>query len=434
MSKAAPLRQNETQQQLLESDTKPEPALPIAVLHLDSAYTVASVRERQHESFFEARHRGKTFDFVYGVHPLSGLIDGRRPLHLRWARFANRQLILDGFVEGEPQPRWRVPFQILCAQIRVFRAALRLARRPAVKVIFAANEFYLGLFGLLLARRARKPLVVAAYANQDELYASTGALTNPRLLPFRWLEKMVQKIVLRRADLIEAPTANMRDYLIANGARPERIAMLPVVKYLPAIHFSPPAKRSSPDDFLKSRGLSPFKPLLLTVSRLHPIKHVGDAIRAMAKAIEREPSLVGLIAGEGPAQGECEQLITTLGLTERIHLLGNLDQQTLSELYPHAITLSPLTGLALIEAGLGASAIVAYDCDWQAEFVTSGFNGFLVPFRAIDTMAKRAVELARSPELRQRMGSKAREKALEFADPERMAAREYAAFAPLLSR
>lgn len=403
-----------------------------AVLHLDSAYTVASVRERQHHSFFEARHRGRTFDFIYGVHPLSGLLDGRRPLRLRWVRFTKRQLIIDGFVEGEPQPRWRVPFQVLFAQVRIFRAALRLARRPNVKVIFSANEFYLGLFGLLLAWRTKKPLVVAAYANQDELYAATKSLANPRLLPARWLEKLVQRIVLRRADLIEAITQNMREYVIANGARPERIALLPTVKYVPSVHFSPPGDRASPDAFLRARGVEISDPVLLTVSRLHPFKHVDDAIRVMALAIEREPTLVGLIAGEGPMRDECEHLIRELGMQGRIHLLGDIDQQALSQLYPRAITVSPLTGLALTEAGLGGSAIVVYDRDWQPEFIDSGANGFVVPYRAIQAMADRTVEMARDPALRARLGSKVRQTALDFADPERMAARELAAFAPLL--
>ena len=403
-----------------------------AVLHLDSAYSVASVRERQHHSFFEARHRGRTFDKVYGVHPLSGLLNGRRPLRLRWVRFTPRQLILDGHVEGGTQPRWRAPFHFLQSQIRVFLAALRLARRPTVKVIFASNEFYLGLFGLLLAWRTKKPLVVAAYANQDELYAGTKALSHPRLLPARWLEKLVQRLVLRKAHMVEAPTVNMRDYVIANGARPERTVMLPVVKYLPSIHFSLPNDRQPPDAFLRSRRLSISDPVLLTVSRLHPLKHIDDAIRAMALVIEREPTLVGLVAGEGPARGDCERLVAELGMEDRIHLLGNIDQQALSQLYVRAVMLSPLTGMALIEAGLGASAIVAYAWDWQAEFLESGVNGYLVPYRAIEAMAERAVELVRDQDLRARFGRKLREKALEFADPEQMAARELAAFTPLL--
>ncbi|HEY0148216.1 MAG TPA: glycosyltransferase family 4 protein [Allosphingosinicella sp.] len=405
-----------------------------AVLHLDSAYTVANVRARQHFSFFDARHRGQTFDKIYGVHPLTGLIDGRRPVRLQWVRYSPRQLILDGYVEGEPQPRWKAPFQFLAAQARLFRASLRLARRPEVKLIFAANEFYLGLFGLLLAWLTKKPLVVAAYANQDELYAGAGTLANPRLLPARWLEKLVQRLVLRRAAMIESPTLNMRDYVIRNGARPERVEMLPVVKYLPKVHFKPPAERPSPDGFLRSRGLSISDPVLLTVSRLHLLKHVDDAIHAMAIALRSDPKLVALIAGEGPHRAECEQLIRESGVGDRIYLLGDVDQQVLSRLYPRAVVLSPLTGMALIEAGLGESAIVAYDRDWQAEFLESDVTGYLVPYRAVDAMAERVIELTRDPALRARFGKAVREMALVFADPDRMAAREYAAFAPFLDR
>jgi glycosyltransferase involved in cell wall biosynthesis len=118
----------------------------------------------------------------------------------------------------------------------------------------------------------------------------------------------------------------------------------------------------------------------------------------------------------------------------RVHLAGHLGQEEVSRLLPHCITLSPLTGLALIECGLAGSPIVAYDRDWQAEFVDDGVNGFIVAFRDVDSLAECALRLIGDPQLAGIFSTRIREKALEFADPVRLARLEAETFDRLLGR
>jgi glycosyltransferase involved in cell wall biosynthesis len=132
-------------------------------------------------------------------------------------------------------------------------------------------------------------------------------------------------------------------------------------------------------------------------------------------------------------QEELEALAQSLGAGGRIHFLGHLDQDELSRLTPRAITLSPLTGMALVECGLGGSPLVAFDRDWQAEFVADGINGFVVPFLDNKAMADRALRLIDDPELRARMAQASRERALDFADRNRIEALEHEAYDRLLA-
>lgn len=133
-------------------------------------------------------------------------------------------------------------------------------------------------------------------------------------------------------------------------------------------------------------------------------------------------------------QAELEALAVSLGAGERIHFLGHIDQVQLSRLIPHCITVSPLTGMALIECGLGGSPIVAFDRDWQAEFVEDGVNGFIVPFLDHQALADRVLTLFSDRDRRDRMAKASRERALDFADSERIHALEHAAYDRLLAR
>jgi glycosyltransferase involved in cell wall biosynthesis len=131
-------------------------------------------------------------------------------------------------------------------------------------------------------------------------------------------------------------------------------------------------------------------------------------------------------------QEELEALIASLGMEGKIRLLGFVDQQDLSHIIPRSITLSPLTGMALIECGLGASPIVAYDRDWQGDFVCDGERGFVVPFGDIDGMAERTLRLLEDPVLAARFGQAIRAHARELADRERIREGEWEAFDRLL--
>ncbi|MGQ0559099.1 MAG: glycosyltransferase family 4 protein [Sphingosinicella sp.] len=404
------------------------------LIYLDNAYSVASVRARKHESFFHSRHRNGYFDRVWGVHPLTDLTEHRRAGRIRLVRFSPRQTILDGFIPGLPIPRWLTPLNVIWAQLRMLRAAVCLARRPRVVAIVATDTLYMGLFGYLVKRLSKKPLYAASYGNFDELYESTGALGYPRLLRSRRIELMIQRFVLKHADMIEAPSENARQYLIRHGAPPERIELLPVVKFVPQRHFVAPEERGDPSAFLRLRGIPTGRPYLLTVSRLLGLKHTDHAVKAMRIALEGAPKAIGLIAGEGPQRPQLEAMIAEFGLEGRLFLLGNVDHETLSTIIPGAVTLSPLTGMALIETSLGGSPPVAYDRDWQGELVRSGVNGFIVPYLDWQAMGEKALELLRDPELRQRLGRQMRRDALEYADRDRYYARERAAFDRLIGK
>lgn len=402
------------------------------LLFIDMAYTLETVLRKRHEQFFEMRHCGGFFDRVWGVHPLAD-IAGKASHKIEVIAFSPRQTIVEGVAETLSLPKLLLPLNFLLSQWQLLRLLTRLVREHDIKMIAATDAYYGGLLGLLVKRATGRPLAVSVFSNQDDLYAATGALFMPRLLPFRFLERWVARLVLSRADLVIAGNRNNMKFAVANGAQRDT-AIIPVAKNIEPVHLLPPEQRQDSSGFLARLGLPAGTPLMLYVGRLLALKHPDEAVRAVAATIERCPEAIGLVAGDGPMREELTSLIESLGMTGRIRFLGHIDQLTLSLLTPLCITISPLTGMALIECGLGGSPIVAFDRDWQAEFVEDGVNGFIVPFLDHAAMAARAVELIRDPQLHRRMSQASRERALEFADLDRIHAHERDVYGRLLTR
>ena len=400
------------------------------LLYIDMAYTFEMVRRKGHEEFFRMRHSGGYFARVWGVHPLAD-VAGKASRKIEIHPFDEGQTIIEGVAESLPLPRLLLPVNFVISQFRLTRLLKKLVLTEKISLIYATDAFYSGLFGWFLKLRTRRPLIVAVFANQDDLYAATGALAMPRLLPFRFLEKLVCRLVLRKADLVVAGNRNNLNFALANGARDT--AIIPVGKNIEQVHLVPPEERGYPD-VLRRLDVKPGTPLMLFVGRLVALKHPDEAVRAMALVIRRYPKAIGFLAGDGPMRNEIEALVESLGMTGKIHLLGLLDQRALSELATQCITVSPLTGMALAECALAGSPIVAFDRDWQAEFVEDGVNGFVVPFLDHQAMADRTMNLIADPQLRARMGKEARHRGLEFADKERIQALEWAAYDRVLEK
>lgn len=399
------------------------------LLYIDMAYTLDLVRQKRHEQFFEMRHSGDYFARVWGVHPLAD-IAGKQSRSIEVQPFSDRQVIIEGVAESLKLPKWLMPLNFLISQARLVRLLRRVILDERISLISCTDPYYSGFVGWLLKWLTGRPLLIAVYGNSDEIYEATGALQMPRLLPFRFLEQRVARFVLSRASLVVAGNRNNLGFAVANGAS-GRTAIIPVSKNIESVHFTPPSERP-PSALLSRLGIKPGTPLLLFVGRLLALKHPDEAVRAMALVIEHCQGAVGLLAGSGPMQPELEALIEELGMTGKIHLPGHLDQSELSEVIPHCVTLSPLTGMALIESGLGGSPIVAFDRDWQSEFVADGVSGFVVPFLDHRAMADRAIQLIKDPELRTRMSIASRDRALDQCDIERIQALEHRIYDELI--
>lgn len=167
-------------------------------------------------------------------------------------------------------------------------------------------------------------------------------------------------------------------------------------------HFrpGPPGRRSA-------------KPTFLYVGRLKRYKGISFALQALASARRRRPDLRLEIAGTGDYRADLERLAARLDLGNAVVFHGFVSEERKIDLMRSAwanVFPSPKEGwgITVVEAAACATPSVASDSPGLRDSVRHGETGFLVSHGNVEALAARLVELADSPPLVERLGSRAR--------------------------
>lgn len=410
--------------------TKNERNRSHSLLYIDTAYTLNEIRTKKHESFFLARNASGLFAKVWSVHPIADAV-GAQKGKIDLYRLRRDHVVIEGKAELCRLPRSLRAINFLISQALLWRLLVRLVRRQNIALVVGVDPYLNGLLALAVGRCAGRPVAIRISGNSDEIYDAAKSLAMPHLLPSYRLQVAIQRFVFKRADFVSAINRNNLDFGIANGAR--RTAVIPISANVAAVHRAAPKARRGGRQLLERLGVPSGVPILLYVGRLIDLKHPDDALRAIAENIQRHPGTVGVFAGVGPLENKLRALAERLEVGPSIHFVGQLTQEQLSKIIPHCIMLSPSAGqLALIECALGGAPIVAYDRDFQPEFIEDGVDGFIVPFRDHNAMAERASRIIGEPELARSLSTAARKKALYHVNPERVRRAEWEAYERLL--
>jgi glycosyltransferase involved in cell wall biosynthesis len=280
----------------------------------------------------------------------------------------------------------------------------------------------------------RVPLAIRVGFRYDEIFRTTGKPVNSRLFFFRWVEKIIERFVFPRCDLIAGANEDNMRYALENGGRSEVSTIFRYGNLIHLNHWQNPNERESSEKILAKYKLQDEK-FLITVARLEPMKYVEDAIRVVAELVRRGHCVKGLIVGDGSLRKEFESLATTLGVRDAVIFAGNHNQEGLASVLPKAaVSVSPHMGRALTEAALAGVPIVAYDYDWQREVVVDGQTGYLVPHKDWMGLSDKTEYLLNHPASGKIMGENAREKILEMMNPERLERHEQNEYSKLLKR
>lgn len=159
---------------------------------------------------------------------------------------------------------------------------------------------------------------------------------------------------------------------------------------------------------------------LLTVARLVEKKGVAYAIKAVANVLERYPHIAYKIAGDGASKSELENLVDTLGIGDKVELLGWKRQEEIVELIKEAdILLAPSVTsedgdqegipVVLMEALAQGLPVLSTYHSGIPELVQDGESGFLVPERDVDALAEKLEYLVEHPEIWPDMGRAGRD-------------------------
>jgi len=405
------------------------------ILILDMSYDLKMYKDRQLVQALESRKLGGYFNQVISVHPLAGLFASGA------SRFGDPIITqVDDhhiFIEGKIGIScvWSMipPLNFLFAQVLFLRLLVRLCRKYKIDVVRIGDPHYLGIMGLILSWFLRIPLVIRVSGNYDWLRKNTGKLACPKLFKYLFIEKFIERFVLKRCDLVAAPNKNNLDYAILNGVQPERGIIFRYGNLIHPLHFSDPSTRKIKGrQFLDQLGV--VGPFLTTVSRLEVIKQSDHNLFVLKRLRERGHLVNFLFIGDGSMRAHLKKLSEQLGLSNYVFFAGNRSQEWIAEILPLAqLVLSPHMGRALTEACLAGAPIVAFDVDWQGEIIKSAETGELVPTGDWEEMANKAAYLLDNPELSYQFGCNARNSSLKMMDPRALDDVEIAAYETLFN-
>jgi glycosyltransferase involved in cell wall biosynthesis len=404
------------------------------LLFIDSAYTLKMVYDRALQQEFLSRNCGGYFEHVWGVHPFADIPEKRQPplrgFEVEVTEFSEDQTIIEGLSAYYRVLRRVFPLNFVLSQLRFLAHIAALVRRENISIVLSSDPYFSGLLALGVKLLTRRPVVIWVIANYDDIYSATGKPALPRMLRWRWLEKRIERFVLRTADLVAGGNQDNLDFALRNGARPEHSTVFAVGKLIHKQHVLEPGSRPAPAGF-DPAGVIPF----VFVGRLVEVKHVDDLLRAFDLIRRRVPNAKLLIAGDGPLRPNLEAMAKEMDLSDHVRFLGNLDQESLANLLASCFAaLSPLTGRSLIEVTLAGLPVVAYDRDWQRAYLEPANAGIVVPFRDWSAMADAAVRLVERPDEAKAMSHAARQLGLKTCDLRALFAHEQRHYDALLSR
>lgn len=320
-------------------------------------------------------------------------------------------------------PRW-VPFreaiQLLVASLFAPVLALTL---PRYDVIVGENQPGVWIAHVVSALRRRPYL---AYLNQPcrliyprDVDVETGWKTKR---DYALLDGMIQKIkwFVRWADMASVRKAHglLVDGMFI-GSKIAGVYQRDVTDVPGGCHPAAPSYVRGDVDSgeLIVNGQAIAKPYVLLTNRHYPQKRFDLVIRAMDILARSGHSAPLVVSGGFTAYtSELRTLCQELGMTERVHFLGEVSEGDLQKLYAEAAVYvypSPEEdfGLGVVEAMAKEVPVVAWAHGGPTLTVEDGVTGYLARPYSVAHFAERIGGLLRDPHLRSRMGTAARERA-----------------------
>jgi glycosyltransferase involved in cell wall biosynthesis len=309
---------------------------------------------------------------------------------------------------GIPLSEFRIPrFYSFAALVQKVRFAFHILRRRID--VMHSYSFYGNVFGILPARLAATPVVIASIRDRG-----------PYLTP---MQKTVQRLICRFADCVLVNAEAVKEWLTSEGYDPARIVVIPNGVELNRFNEAP-----QPERIRRDLGIAGNAPIVMVVSRLTPKKGLEQFLEAAGAVSSRFPDVRFVIVGyANPSEKDYEHSLKTLtgrlGLTGRVVFTG-LRQDVPALLAVATVAVMPSLDEALsnvlLESMAAGAPIVATRVGGTPEAIVDGVTGLLVEPDDAAALAGAITRLLNDPALAERLGRTARQTIADRYSVEKM--------------
>jgi glycosyltransferase involved in cell wall biosynthesis len=242
---------------------------------------------------------------------------------------------------------------------------------------------------------------------------SDSHLHSPRSLATRAVKSLAYKRFIPRFDACLAVGQWSREYFLHFGARPERVFLVPHA--IDGRRFQIEVEQLEPrrHELRKEKDLADESTVFMFSGKFIPKKRPMDFVWAIEKAARRNPSIEGLMVGDGPLRRECEDIVRERRAP--IRFTGFLNQSRITEAYVVSDVLvlpsdgEETWGLVVNEAmACGRPCIVSDKVGCGPDLIIPKETGSIFPLGDVEALASSMLELGANPGRVIAMGSDAR--------------------------
>jgi glycosyltransferase involved in cell wall biosynthesis len=353
----------------------------------------------------ELKRRGQTVGLLHGPHNGRGDDLWREtfsPCYC-WGAKAERSAVLSAVYDFQPDVIYvhkTTDLELLQGLVMSGIPLVRMVHDHDLYCMRGCKYFY---FSRKICRRPASPFCV--FPCGAFLGRSKGGFR------FRWISYFAKKRELRlnrNFHRLIVATQYMKDELLINGFAASKIQILPPV--------TAPQSDAAVGSSFSSRNL------IMYVGQIIRGKGVDVLLDALAQLTV--PFLC-LIFGDGNHRSHCEKLSRKLGLQDKVIFKGFVTQEELKAYYQEcsAVVMSSVWpepfGAAGLEGMRYGLPVVAFDAGGIREWLTDGYNGFLVPWMDRTQFAGRLQQLLVNKDLAREMGERGRQLVTEEHDLEK---------------
>lgn len=216
----------------------------------------------------------------------------------------------------------------------------------------------------------------------------------------KWGKFPLHRIFIPHLDGCLAAGSWSRDYFENYGASPNHIFTIPHCvdnrRFEHAMHLLRPRR----EELRRQWGIPTDATVFLFAGKFIPVKRPCDFVKAIGQSAAVEPSIAGLMVGDGPLREQCEEQARRAGAPVRF--TGFLNQTQIAEAYAAADaavlpSASETWGLVVNEAmASGLPCIVSDYVGCSPDVIDRGVTGDIFPVGEVNTLSSLLVRYAHS--------------------------------------
>jgi 1,2-diacylglycerol 3-alpha-glucosyltransferase len=253
-----------------------------------------------------------------------------------------------------------------------------IIKKLNLDIIHTHTEFSLGIFGRIMAKELRLPIVHTYHTIYEDY---THYLTRFKSLDRRAkaFARTYSKVCCNTVEQVIVPTDKTKELLMTYSVHKD-IAVVPT-----GIDLSKFDRNNYPQEevaVLKQKyGIGPLEKVMIYIGRVSQEKNIEEIIGAMPEYMKERPIVRFVIVGSGPALDKLMHMVGQLGLTDRFVFTGSQPWDSIGLFYQMgdvfvSASKSETQGLTYIEAMASGLPVVARQDKCLEDILEQGWNGY----------------------------------------------------------